>query len=113
MHHDEVTVFERSESAPAKLRVDVRGVDAEPVSGELRTRFPTVRVDEYMIGNPSDRRSGVRIGMWCASCGKRSLLTIAHHEGQTLLSGGEFLNVAELREAQRPWVQVPRLREVP
>jgi hypothetical protein len=103
LHHDEVTVFERSEVAPVKLRVDIRGVDAEPIGGELRTRFPSLHVDEYMGGNPSDRHSGVRIGMWCAGCDKRSVFMIAQHAGQTLLSCGKVL----------PWVQVPQLREVP
>jgi len=84
LHHDEVRVFERSEEAAMKMCVTVRGMDVEPL-GEP-PRFPTVRVDDSMVGSPSDRRQGIEVGMWCENCGKRSQLQIVQHKGMTILS---------------------------
>ena len=84
LHHDEVTVFERREDASEGLRVKVVCVDRQHDDAPL----PRLTVDTSMRGNPSARRQGVLIGLWCESCGKRSSLTISQHKGATYLACG-------------------------
>ena len=87
LHHDEVRVFERAEGSVTKMCVTVRGMDAETVGDQPQEpRFPTVRVDDCMTGNPSGRRQGVEVGMWCENCRMRSQFRIVQHKGMTFLS---------------------------
>lgn len=68
LHHEGVSVFERSaEDGP------VHAVHCGVADG----RQPL---------NPSARRSGVVIGLWCEGCEKRHLLNIAQHKGTTYLT---------------------------
>ena len=82
LHHDEVIVFERREDADAGIRVLVSGVDRQDDTDAVR---PCVSVDTSMFGNPSARRQGVHVGLWCEQCGERSALMIAQHKGETYL----------------------------
>jgi hypothetical protein len=83
LHHDEVVVFERREDALEGTRVMVAGVDRQEDSGA--GLFPRVTVDASTLGNPSARRQGVHVGLWCEQCGQRSSLSIAQHKGETYL----------------------------
>ena len=38
-----------------------------------------------VVGNPSERRSGVVVEGWCDLCGGRSALTLAQHKGRTMI----------------------------
>lgn len=42
-------------------------------------------VGRTMEGNPSRRRDGLAIEMWCELCEAASRLTIAQHKGQTIV----------------------------
>lgn len=76
-HHDKVTVFNReSEDSNRGLRV--------LVNGDL------CRADSDMTGNPSSRRNGVLISLWCEECEDRSYITIVQHKGQTFVSTGRI-----------------------
>lgn len=88
MHHDRVDVWEAGEMAPngTALHVSVRGVDALESFGSGRPRLPPiVAVDANEDGNPSSRRQGLSIRLWCEGCHWRSKLTIAQHKGCTLV----------------------------
>ncbi len=68
LHHTTVTVFDREEDQEAGLRVVVG-------------RGGRVKVDGDLKGNPSSRRHGIAIEMWCEGCGSQSVLHIAQHKG--------------------------------
>jgi hypothetical protein len=73
MHHVGVEVFDRDrEDSETGLHLSV-----EPGG--------VVRMDTKQAGNPSSRRDGVRIYLWCEGCPEKSVLTIAQHKGLTLV----------------------------
>jgi len=90
LHHEVVEVFERQEDAFAGLHVIV-GPSEE--TGDLLAEYAplpgAVSVDGDMMGNPSPRRNGLRIGFWCEQCnpdpdiGTSYKLNIAQHKGTT------------------------------
>jgi len=84
VHHDEVVIYECREDAREGMRVMVSGLDRQ-AADTGRALLPCVTVDASMVGNPSPRRQGVRVGLWCESCGERSDLTIVQHKGMTLV----------------------------
>lgn len=91
LHHDEVAVFERREDDSVGLRVMVNGVDRQSdLDAVLR---PRVSVDASLFGNPSARRQGVLVGLWCEQCGNRSSLSIAQHKGETYLECAKALQL--------------------
>jgi hypothetical protein len=71
LHHSEVDVFERNEDATTGLHVHI-------VSEKVST-------DTSLQGNPSIRRNGLSIGLWCESCRAKLILTLAQHKGVTLV----------------------------
>jgi hypothetical protein len=72
LHHCRVEIFERRvEDAEHGLHVTVDG--------------GAVAIDENQLGNPSERRAGLRIWLWCEGCGKHCMLTLAQHKGQTFV----------------------------
>lgn len=78
MHHEKVDIFERSEDAKTGLRVSVSNSKAS--------------IDTSLEGNPSARRDGLIVTLWCENCHCISELSIAQHKGQTyvdLLDTGE------------------------
>jgi hypothetical protein len=84
LHHDEVVVFERLDCMRQGTRVMVAGVDRQAQDG-VAGLFPCVTIDAAMVDNPSPRRQGVHVGLWCEQCGQRSSLSIVQHKGETYL----------------------------
>ena len=83
LHHDAVAVFQRHEDEPMVRRtlVDQAGT----------------KVDELLnsaSGNPSWRRDGLTISLWCEACDRNSTLAIAQHKGQMLVSWSDRSAVA-------------------
>ncbi len=85
LHHDSVDIFERCEDGDSGLHVVVSGGDMFGDSSPVRK----VSIDESMDGNPSSRRHGIAIGMWCEGCHLRSSLTIYQHKGCTYVEYGD------------------------
>lgn len=68
-HHERIEVFDRSEDAKRGVHFVV---DAEKVV-----------VDADLSGNPSCRRHGLLIYLWCEECQRRFVLAISQHKGCT------------------------------
>ena len=45
----------------------------------------SVNIDDKMKGNPSSRRDGITIRLWCEFCDYATVLHIAQHKGITTL----------------------------
>jgi hypothetical protein len=74
LHHDTVTVYDRSED------------DARTIVTTCDGRQTTMAVQpSHGLPNPSARRHGLTIGFRCEHCGDGLVLTIAQHKGATLL----------------------------
>lgn len=69
-HQEQVEVYLRQEDAESELTI---------IPGEDGEAYPP-------MGNPSGRRQGIRIWLWCEICGGRFTLNISQHKGQTLVS---------------------------
>ena len=73
LHHTRVDVFERSrEDSKDGAHVSVEG-------------YARVRINDDMAGNPSARRDGIVIDLWCEQCQQKTAIQIAQHKGETLL----------------------------
>lgn len=72
LHHCGVEIYDRNEDAE-KCRLVSVGDDV-----------CVTEADNY--GNPSGRRSGIRVHFWCELCGTVTALTIAQHKGTTEIS---------------------------
>lgn len=82
MHHGAVEIFDRPEDAPSASHVVVDG--------------ESIRIDRDGTGNPSLRRHGLRIRLWCEICSSVSQLNIAQHKGDTRL----WVEVLEVRDGE-------------
>ncbi len=82
-HHDRVDVFERTEDADEGLHVVVDGCDRRDVP---ERGHANVSISSCLDGNPSCRRQGISVGLYCESCGGKFVLEIAQHKGETLIS---------------------------
>ena len=72
VHHARVTVFNRErEDATRGLRAVIEHQHCQ--------RFADQR------GNPSDRRDGIIVELWCEQCSGASELRLAQHKGVTFL----------------------------
>ena len=73
LHHYEITCFERAEDAATcqQTTITAEGTKVTVTDGR---------------GNPSSRRHGCVVEMWCEICGGRSRMTCAQHKGHTLIS---------------------------
>lgn len=71
LHHDKVEVFECGEDANHGVHVTI--ADGKSV------------MDTSLIGNPSRRRHGLNIHLWCEGCSAKSVLSISQHKGVTLV----------------------------
>lgn len=71
LHHHQVDIYEREEDAALGLHVEV-------TNGQVVT-------DTNLSGNPSSRRDGIIISLWCEGCNAKLLLKIAQHKGVTLI----------------------------
>lgn len=86
LHHERVEVFDRREDQTSGTHVTVNGMDALHCRGcNPNPATPGVMMDATMTDNPSSRRSGLIVGMWCEQCHERSLLLIHQHKGSTYL----------------------------
>ena len=75
MHHDAVTVYSRpKEDAKETFVTKVDGI------------VSTVTIAPSDGKNPSDRRDGIAIDLWCEACGTTGMqLTIEQHKGVTII----------------------------
>ena len=71
-HHSGVDVY-------ARVQEDAEGYHA-------KVDRTGVRVDSNLSGNPSSRRDGLVVHLWCEMCYYTHDLLIRQHKGQTLLS---------------------------
>lgn len=73
-HHGEVEVFQRAhDEDPQGLRVLTTGNRTTALMSDLR-------------GNPSSRRCGIVIRIWCEACHQVSTIDIAQHKGVTTVT---------------------------
>jgi len=71
IHHSKVEVFDReSEDSETGLHVTIDG---------------DVKIDMSMEGNPSSRRDGVLIYLWCEQCNEKTVFSLSQHKGITYL----------------------------
>lgn len=73
-HQDAVAVFDRSEDQPERITYVPHGPGESCWSDQM---------DVVSHGNPSARRQGVRIGLTCEECSRRSFVEITQHKGCT------------------------------
>ena len=79
LHHELVEVFDRKKE-DSTTGWHVSSGDGKPP-----------RIDTQMKGNPSERRDGIIVHMWCENCTDEGgnpvpiELTIAQHKGTTFL----------------------------
>ena len=71
IHHDKVDVFECGQDAKYGLHCTV-------TSGK-------VKMDKILEGNPSPRRNGLKIFLWCEKCDVKSVFSVSQHKGHTLI----------------------------
>ena len=71
-HHNGVEVFRR----------DGEDMDGDHLSMDSAG---VIRKDEDMSNNPTNRRDGVRIHLWCEQCDFIHDLVVWQHKGQTLI----------------------------
>jgi hypothetical protein len=75
-HHHFVEVFNRAgEDSDVGTHVQIED-DRVAVGSDVATT----------AGNPSSRRNGVRIWLWCECCEAHTVIEIAQHKGATLLT---------------------------
>jgi hypothetical protein len=74
LHHGQVTIYDR-------LREDSEETTVTRVwNGMVSSHRMT-----GPVGNPSDRRGGLRVSFSCEFCGDRVELTLAQHKGDTVI----------------------------
>lgn len=72
LHQTHVEVFFRAEDAPVGLVVDVSADGAGMIP------------EGDQEANPSPRRDGIAITLWCESCDSHSFYNIVQHKGFTI-----------------------------
>ena len=72
LHHSTIDVFERAEDATQCLHAHIN-------RGGVKTEVSTGR------DNPSMRRHGLSVELWCENCEATSRLTLAQHKGTTIM----------------------------
>ncbi|ABK99507.1 hypothetical protein Ppro_1897 [Pelobacter propionicus DSM 2379] len=71
LHHYKVDVFERTQDAKVGIHCTV--------SGEITI------IDRLLEGNPSPRRNGLNIFLWCEKCAVKSVFSVSQHKGHTII----------------------------
>ena len=71
LHHTRVSIYERQEDAFDGLHIEV---------GDNQ-----VVMNTSQEGNPSPRRSGIKIRLDCEGCNKITWLSLIQHKGQTIM----------------------------
>lgn len=66
LHHDSVEVFDCGEDATNGVHVTVSDGIA--------------KMDTSLTGNPSRRRHGLNIYLWCEGCSAKSVLSVSQHK---------------------------------
>jgi hypothetical protein len=99
LHHTKIEVFNRvTEDSPIGIHAKIEG--------------PAFKIDGDMVGNPSWRRDGLRITLWCEICDKNSTITIFQHKGSTFVEQKKSIIVPDkdnqtieecLASAYRAW----------
>lgn len=72
LHHSKIDVFERAEDEAQCLHTQID-------RGGVSTGISKAR------GNPSMRRHGLSVELWCENCEARSKLMLAQHKGRTVM----------------------------
>lgn len=102
LHHEEVDVFNRAEDSLTGQHTHIPS-----------TSTGSVTVRSNLDGNPSVRRHGLRIEVWCELCHGRFSLCLAQHKGITYLHWERSLEPlphGHLPGTSREWTgfEVPR-----
>ena len=74
LHHMTTEVFERREDAEKGTHITVKR--------EALTMDTSVTTKD---GNPSSRRSGINIILWCEDCNNELKMTMSQHKGLTYM----------------------------
>lgn len=80
IHQINVEIFSCTEDAPNGDHWNIPITDMSYSSGK------PFKHDDRLVGNPSARRSGLKIQFACECCGRDSYLNIAQHKGTTEIS---------------------------
>ena len=80
LHHYLIETFERDEDDNKGLHTIIEGEKFG-----LRNNTAITTTYDNLLGNPSARRHGLRIGFICENGGHEFFLTIAQHKGQTVV----------------------------
>lgn len=86
IHHGKVEVFGRNEDDNSPNHVTIERYN--------------VTVDRSNSGNPSSRREGVRIQLWCEQCKRIHYMEISQHKGVT------FIEMVDKGESSSEFVKV-------
>ena len=71
LHHGKIETFDREEDAEKGTHVTING--------------SSVSIDNNISGNPSKRRDGIKMQVYCEQCDESSTLCIVQHKGLTLM----------------------------
>ena len=71
LHHNKIEIFERNEDAETGCHIVSDGED--------------ITTNRDISKNPSNRRHGLTIFLWCELCHKTCHLDIAQHKGNTYM----------------------------
>lgn len=71
LHHSDVNIFNREENAEKGTHVRVQG--------------SKVTINDELTGNPSKRRNGITMKIWCEQCDAESIFAIVQHKGLTMM----------------------------
>lgn len=91
LHHFKVEVFDRKEDAETGNKTTVFCDPMPPTEdkdGYLDYAAPvnSVEISKSLDGNPSARRGGINIHLWCELCHGITVVKILQHKGQTFVS---------------------------
>lgn len=103
MHHVGVDIYERHEDRDSGTHVAVYGVDTNDRDSHLNKA--SVVVDTSMDGNPSPRRQGLTIQLWCEGCQSQLELSVAQHKGQTLVNF-DVVRTAQTQNDDSRWAEL-------
>ena len=98
VHHTDVDVWTRREDGEGVEAVRVPAIHGAPGVGGQQPEDVCFPVGK----NPSPRRSGVRIAMWCEGCWGHFALEVIQHKGSTYLRSAR-LAPGETSRTQSPW----------
>jgi len=73
LHHYQTEIFNRSE-------------EDSDIGNHIIVGDQTTVSDSNMKGNPSTRRDGIAVRMWCEHCDSETTMEVSQHKGSTYLA---------------------------